>query len=195
MPSGRLERGETTGRGLDRLPAVPCQRGVAFARLAANRVPSIPDIYRDRVRVRVGALVVRDDRLLLVEHDGLWEAGTFWTPPGGGVAFGESLEEALVREVQEETGVDLVVGPLRYVLDFVRPPLHAVSFYFECTATGDALLGTDPELETQMLRSVAWVPLGRLAGYTLYPEPFQTRLAADVRAGFPGGTQYLGTFR
>lgn len=158
--------------------------------------PAIPSVYRDRVRVRVGALVVRDDRLLLVEHDGLWEAGTFWTPPGGGVAFGESLEEALVREVREETGVDLVVGPLRYVLDFVRPPLHAVSFYFEGTATGEAALGADPELgDGQMLRSVGWVPLDELAGRTLYPEPFRACLADDVRAGFPGGTRYLGTFR
>ena len=158
-------------------------------------MPSIPDVYRDRVRVRVGALVVQHGRLLLVEHDGLWEDGPFWTPPGGGVSFGESLAEALVREAREETGVDLVVGPLRYVLDFVRPPLHAVSFYFECAATGDAVLGTDPELETQMLRAVDWVPLDELAGRTLYPEPFRACLAADVRAGFPAGTRYLGTFR
>lgn len=157
----------------------------------------IPDVYRDRVRVRVGALVVKDEALLLVEHAGLWEAGTFWTPPGGEVAFGESLDEALVREVKEETGVDVAVGPLRYVLDFVRPPLHAVSLYFECHARdGTALtLGTDPELEMQMLRSVRWMPLEALAGLTLYPEPFRVRLAADVRAGFPAGTQYLGTFR
>lgn len=158
-------------------------------------MPVIPDVYRDHVRVRVGALIVRSDHLLLVEHDGLWEPGTFWTPPGGGVAFGEPLAEALIREAREETGVDVAVGPLRYVLDFVRPPLHAVSFYFEAMATGEAVLGHDPELgDAQMLRRVAWIPLDDLASRTLYPEPFRACLAGDVRAGFPGGTRYLGTF-
>lgn len=162
-----------------------------------NPAPRIPAVYRDRLRVRVGALVVQDNALLLVEHEGLWEAGPFWTPPGGGVDYGEALPEALRREVQEETGVDLEVGALRYVLDFVRPPLHAVSFYFECTvADATALrLGTDPELDTQLLRSVCWQPLDALSALTLYPEPFRERLATDARAGFPGGTLYLGTFR
>ncbi len=179
------------------------QRPTAVASVAPKRRrPMIPAAYRDHVRVRAGALVVRADRLLLVEHDGLWEPGAFWTPPGGGVAFGEGLAEALAREVREETGLDVTVGPLRYVLDFVRPPLHAVSFYFSCEVTGDPgapapapALGRDPELETQMLRSVRWVPLDHLAGLTLYPEPFHTHLADDVRAGFPGGPRYLGTFR
>ena len=93
----------------------------------------------------------------------------------------------------------MTVGPLRYVLDFVRPPLHAVSFYFECAlaagASGEAVLGSDPELATQLLRDVRWTLLDDLARLHLYPEPFRQRLAADLRAGFPEGTLYLGTFR
>ena len=162
----------------------------------------ISEVYAGRVRVRVGALLFDDPRdpsaVLLAEHDGLWEDRPFWTPPGGGVEFGESLDEALRREVTEETGVDVEVGPLRYVLDFVRPPLHAVSFYFTCTAPelDAARLGRDPELgDRQLLRDLRLVPFDGLSGLTLYPEPFATRLAADARAGFPEGTVYLGTFR
>lgn len=165
---------------------------------------TLPDAYTGRVRVRVGALLFDDPddpgAVLLAEHEGLWEDRPFWTPPGGGVEFGEGLEEALRREVTEETGVDVHVGPLRYALDFVRPPLHAVSFYFACAAEAGALhtarLGTDPELgDRQLLRGLRLVPFDELDRITLYPEPFASRLAADARAGFPEGTVYLGTFR
>lgn len=164
---------------------------------------SIPEAYGGRVRVRVGALVFDDPgaptAVLLAEHDGLWESQPFWTPPGGGVEFGESLAEAVCREVREEAGLEVEPGPLRYVLDFVRPPLHAVSFYVECRALGDlgaARLGADPELgDDQLLRALRLVPLSALGQITLYPEPFQYRLADDARAGFPEGTVYLGSFR
>lgn len=163
----------------------------------------IPDAYGGRVRVRVGALIFDNhsdpSSVLLVEHDGLWEDRPFWTPPGGGVEFGESLPEALQREVMEETGIDVGVASLRYVLDFVRPPLHAVSFYFECRVEGDidtVRLGVDPELgDAQMLRSLRFVPFEELGQITLYPEPFRHRLAVDARAHFAEGTAYLGTFR
>lgn len=162
----------------------------------------IPDVYTNRVRVRVGALLFDDDdapgAVLLAQHDGLWEDEPFWTPPGGGVEFGEGLADALRREVAEETGVDVEVGPVRYVLDFVRPPLHAVSFYLSCRTAdvGAARLGTDPELgDDQMLRDLRLVPFTELPSLTLYPQPLLTRLAADARAGFPEGTVYLGTSR
>ncbi|PAP75507.1 NUDIX domain-containing protein [Rubrivirga marina] len=162
----------------------------------------IPDVYTNRVRVRVGALVFDDpddpSAVLLAEHEGLWEDRPFWTPPGGGVEFGEGLEEALRREVTEEAGVDVEVGPLRYAIDFIRPPLHAVSFYFACRARDveAARLGTDPELgDRQLLRGLRLVPLSELGQITIYPEPFASRLAEDARAGFPDGTVYLGTLR
>ena len=164
---------------------------------------SIPDRLAGHVRVRVGALLFDDPEaptaVLLAEHSGIWEERPFWTPPGGGVEFGESLAEALRREVREETGLDAEVGAVRYVLDFVRPPLHAVSFYAECRAPGldTARLGSDPELpaDAQLLRQLRMVPFDELGAITLYPEPFAGRLAADARAGFPEGTVYLGTYR
>ena len=160
--------------------------------------------FEERLRVRVGALLFDDaagpSAVLLVEHDGIWSDDPFWTPPGGGVGYAEPLEAALRREVAEETGLDVEVGPLRYVLDFVRPPLHAVSFYFEGRVPGglpEAVeVGTDPELgDGQLIRAVRFVPFEELAELDVYPEGLADRLPADARAGFPEGTRYLGTLR
>jgi 8-oxo-dGTP diphosphatase len=160
--------------------------------------------FEGRVRVRVGALLFDDEAapsaVLMVEHAGIWSEEPFWTPPGGGVGFSEPLETALTREVKEETGLEVAVGPLRYVLDFVRPPLHAVSFYFACRAPGglpDAIeAGADPELEGEpLIGAVRLVSFEELVALEVYPEGFAAFLPADARAGFPEGTRYLGTLR
>ncbi len=156
-----------------------------------------------KVRVRVSGLLFNDaedpNALVLVEHDGLWSREPFWTPPGGAVEFGESLEDALVREVKEETGLSVEVGPLRYVLDFIRQPLHAVSFYFECHTSDDLMslsVGSDPELsDGQLIRTVRIVPFVELRELNLYPEGMADWLPQDVKSGFSEGVHYLGTLR
>jgi 8-oxo-dGTP diphosphatase len=68
-------------------------------------VPEIPQAH-PRAVVAVGAIVIdRDGRILLIRRARAPSLGT-WTLPGGRVQMGESLAEAVVREVREETGLD-----------------------------------------------------------------------------------------
>lgn len=57
-------------------------------------------------RPAVYGVIIRDDKVLLAKE---WDGYDF---PGGGVKLGETIEEALVREVKEETGFDVIVGKI-----------------------------------------------------------------------------------
>lgn len=107
----------------------------------------ISETYGHKVRVRACGLCWQGDRLLLVNHKMLRQ-GDFWTPPGGGVEVGESLEEALKREYREETGLFVDAPQFRFGCEFIQPPLHAIELFFEVTQTGGELkAGHDPELQ------------------------------------------------
>lgn len=105
-------------------------------------------VYGNRLRLRVCGLYREDDRLLLLRHRGVGPAGTFWAPPGGGMQFGETAPQALVREFAEETGLTVEIGDLLFVNEFRQLPLHAVELFFVVRVTGGTLRrGTDPEMD------------------------------------------------
>ena len=119
--------------------------------------------YAGKVRVRVGGLLVRAGGILLAAHRGLLPGGApFWSPPGGGWAFGEGLKEALRREFREETGLAVRVGRQLHLHEFRRDELQALEIFFEVTAedaTATPRLGHDPEhpAHQQLLTGLAWL--------------------------------------
>ena len=117
--------------------------------------------YSGQVRVRVGGLLLRDGAILLAAHRGLLPNGApFWSPPGGGWQFGESIRAALVREFKEETSISVRVGRFLHLHEFMRNDLQALELFFEVTAdeTDPAQLGHDPEHapDQQLLTELAW---------------------------------------
>lgn len=84
-------------------------------------------------RLAVRGLILRDDRLLLVNaYPG--DESDLWCAPGGGVEPGASLPENLVREIREETGLEVAVGALVLVNEFHDPAtgFHQVELFFRC---------------------------------------------------------------
>jgi 8-oxo-dGTP diphosphatase len=110
--------------------------------------------FGNRIRVRVCGLCFRADELLLVNHKGLYKHD-FWTPPGGGLEFGETAQNALKREFLEECGLKVSVGEFLFSCEFVHPPLHAIELFFDVSTRDTPRLGIDPEMgEHQMLNDL-----------------------------------------
>lgn len=114
--------------------------------------------------VGVGAVVLDGDRVLLVRRAQEPLKGE-WSLPGGAVEVGETLRAAIVREVREETGLDVDVGPIVDVLDRIRvddngrPRFHYVLIDFACSVKGgDLRCASDAS-------DVAWADVSQLGDY------------------------------
>ncbi len=124
-------------------------------------------IVKNRVRVRVGGILRQQNQILLVRQR-VPHQESFWLPPGGGVEFGESLEAALKREFEEETGLEVSVGKLIDVTEFIRSPFHAVECFYEVTkVSGTLRKGFDPEYQAgaQLIQEVRFVSKEELASF------------------------------
>ena len=120
----------------------------------------VDTLYGNQVRVRVCALCFSDDDLLLVWHRGLTRHEYFIAPPGGGLQFGESAEQALYREVVEETGLIIQNPQFLFVHELIAAPLHAIELFFSAeVADGTLSVGTDPEMEedNQLIEQVRFM--------------------------------------
>lgn len=99
------------------------------------------------VRIRVAGILIRGNRLLLIAHKKNDEI--YWLLPGGGVDYGESLDEALIREFMEELNISVDVKDIVLVSDSIDPSgdRHVVNICFLCTfKSGDFVLGEDKRL-------------------------------------------------
>jgi 8-oxo-dGTP diphosphatase len=120
---------------------------------------SISSLYGHRIRVRVCGLCLLNDTLLMINHTGLTD-GDFWALPGGGIELGQTTEETLVREFEEETGIIVKAGEFKFGCEFIQEPLHAIELFFEAVyQSGEIRKGSDPEMtgENQIIDAVQWM--------------------------------------
>ena len=122
--------------------------------------------FPDRPIVGVGAVILDGERVLLVRRGNEPLKGE-WSLPGGAVEVGETLEAAIAREVLEETGLEVEVGPMIDVLDRIRSDpdgrvrYHYVLIDFVCRPTGGALCSATDAADA------AWATIGDLPRFAL----------------------------
>lgn len=95
-----------------------------------------------------------------------------WEPPGGVLELDETIEDGLRREVREETGADIVIGPLTGVYKNLSRGIVALVFR--------AHLSSQPSAESEEARAISWVPVGSVS--SLLTEAYAIRVK-DAQAG------------
>jgi 8-oxo-dGTP diphosphatase len=120
-----------------------------------------------RPQIAVGAIVIDDGRLLMVQRGGDPGRG-LWSLPGGRVEAGEYLHDALVREVREETGLDVEPQALVGILEIVGDP-HYVILDFAASATTKAEPVAQGDAD-----DARWVPLSEIEKLECTPRFVET---------------------
>jgi ADP-ribose pyrophosphatase YjhB (NUDIX family) len=157
-------------------------------------MPEVAREYPDAPRAGVGAIVLDGDRVVLVRRGAPPSVGR-WSIPGGLIELGERLEDAVVREVEEECGLRVRVLGLCGVLDRVvraDPPradaqapvrYHFVLVDYVAVPIGGELRAGSDAAEAR------WVPVAELGEYET-TEALAAMIQRAVRlrnAGVQGG--------
>jgi 8-oxo-dGTP diphosphatase len=127
------------------------------------------------IRLNVAAVIVRDDKILLVEFDDA--SGLHYNLPGGGVEVGESVYEALRREVREECFAEVEsIGAMLTAWEYIGVnenykygDSHKVALVFPCTLTTASEPHFPPNPDAHQT-GIRWIALDELETVSLIPD-------------------------
>ena len=113
-------------------------------------------------QIEVVAAVIRRGNRIFATQRGYGEWKDYWEFPGGKVEAGESLPQALAREIREELDASVSVGALLRTVEYDYPAFHLTLHCFWCSLAGEALHLNEHEaarwLSADELGSVGWLP-------------------------------------
>lgn len=137
-------------------------------------------------KVRVTAILIENEQLLLVEQKVTESLKRKWSLPGGTLEINETLEECLIREMKEETGLDVKIDKLLYVCERIADSRHVVHISFAVQRVGGNLqLGSEPEPDANPITNVKMIPLALLPQHGFDKHFYELAVA-----GFPNRGTY-----
>ena len=99
---------------------------------------------KSKPRIISSAVIKKDNKLLLVKEM-LEDSKNWWVFPGGGVEFGETIENAVKREIKEEVGLDIEIKEFLGFKEAIykKYGYHTVIFFFLAEPLNDEILKND----------------------------------------------------
>jgi 8-oxo-dGTP diphosphatase len=126
-------------------------------------------MYPEAPVVGVGAVVVKDGRVLLIRRANEPSRGR-WSIPGGTVELGETLAQAVAREVLEECQVDIDVGSVLSTFDLIeRDPQGLIRYHYVLLDLAARHVRGEPVAGTDALE-VRWVAEDELSDLDVVPR-------------------------
>lgn len=130
-------------------------------------------------RYRAAAIIIEDNHILFAGN----EKEDYYYSVGGGVHMGETAEEAIVREVYEETGIHYEVDRLAFIHEnfffgdgsLEGKECHELAFYFLMKSRGTQELNSNSYTQG-VKENMFWIPLDKLKDYRAYPTFFREKL-------------------
>lgn len=135
-------------------------------------------------KIRVAAIIFSDDKILTTEMEKNGE--TYHVFPGGRVEENETTEDALKRELSEETNLELEKFSLAYIRELKMKKERGIEFYYKVEEyTGTPETGYDPEEKESELKKVHHKSLTELEKLNFFPKQLIDRIKKDRKNSFP----------
>ena len=137
----------------------------------------------EKIGVRPCAVLIENKKVLVI-HCNYGEE--FYLFPGGGVEPGETIEECVIRETYEETGIKTKILRLIYVNDYIedrKTNKRVLNLFFLAKRIGGRI--QQGEKDKGKVKKVEWIDLDNFSEIDFRPEYISKNLRKDYKEGFP----------
>lgn len=141
------------------------------------------------IRVRIAVILIKDNKILLIRQE---KAGhSYWLVPGGGVNFGEEISSCAIREIKEETNLEVKLGKLLFINESIAPSgnKHLINLFF----LGEIESGEIKLAKEDNLKELSFIDIEKLSFLELHP-PIGKFIQEAYLKEFKVEAKYLGNF-
>lgn len=136
-------------------------------------------------QIRVTGILIENDEILLVQQK--VSAKRNWSLPGGRLECGETMQQGIVREMKEETGLDVEILRMLYVCDVEVSEYTVLHITFLLKKTDGKIMLPTNEFDENPIHDVKFVPIKELTQYG-----FSDKFIQIIQDDFPGAGNYMG---
>jgi len=132
---------------------------------------------------RVRAVIIKNDKVLTMKRTKFDDI--YWVMPGGGVEDKETNEEALIREIKEELGIDIKIDKLILEMDSKKPEIiNQKEYFYLCNIEGGKIgTGQGPEFSEDSkyigTHNIEWLNIKDLLDFDLRPDDIKDLIYSE----------------